>query len=204
MTSITSVYTTETTTVVPTTTTSEEPAVTTFNIIAEGGPADGIVMGQKENYYNLQFSSNPDWEPVGLILEQGTGYLRRANPYYPNLPLVCIRWATGTVPNPGLFVDCSASDTWFGAPIKCDLKTGGELSCSVPAGHCRRYTIPPRNNDAWDCQVDTGVFQNFFTEETTDEDGVTFYQNWMGFAGYEGQGFSNPLESVTFRWRSAD
>ncbi|KAF4444203.1 hypothetical protein FACUT_784 [Fusarium acutatum] len=204
MTLITSLDTTETPTLVPTTTTSEEAAVTTFNIIAEGGPADGIVMGQRENYYALQFSSNPDWEPVGLILEQGTGYLRRADPYRPIFPLVCIHWASGTVPNPGVLIDCSASDTLFGAPIQCDLKTGGELSCSVPAGHCRRYTIPPRDNDAWDCQADTGVFRDFYTEETTDEDGVTFYQSWMGFEGYEGQGFPNPLESVTFRWRSAD
>ncbi|KAK2931750.1 hypothetical protein FoTM2_009266 [Fusarium oxysporum f. sp. vasinfectum] len=89
---ITSLDTTETTTLVPTTTTSEEPAVTTFNIIAQGGPADGIVMGQRENYYNLEFSSNPAWEPVALILEEGTGYLRRADPYRPNFPLVCIRW----------------------------------------------------------------------------------------------------------------
>jgi hypothetical protein len=26
----------------------------------------------------------------------------------------------------------------------------------------------------------------------------------MGFEGYEGQGDFNPLEPVTFRWRSAD
>ncbi|EWG54134.1 hypothetical protein FVEG_12422 [Fusarium verticillioides 7600] len=202
--SITSLDTTETTMLVPTTTTSEEAAVTTFNIIAEGGPADGIVMGQKENYYNLQFSSNSAWEPAALVLEQGTGYLRRADPYNPNFPLVCIRWAAGTVPNPGWFVDCSASNTYFGAPITCDLKSGGELSCSIPAGHCRHYTIPPRDNDAWDCQADTGVFRNFYTEESTDDYGVTFYAPWMGFEGYEGQGDFNPLEPVTFRWRSAD
>ncbi|SCV51681.1 uncharacterized protein FFB14_12143 [Fusarium fujikuroi] len=200
----TSLDTTETTTLVPTTTTSEEPAVTTFNIIAEGGPADGIVMGQKENYYNLQFSSNSAWEPVALVLEQGTGYLRRADPWNPNFPLICIRWGSGTAPNPGWFVDCSASDTNFGPPIKCDLKSGGELSCSISAGHCRHYTIPPRDNDAWDCQADTGVFRNFYTEEDTDDFGVTFYRPWMGFEGYEGQGDYNPLESVTFRWRSAD
>ncbi|EMT67736.1 hypothetical protein NOF04DRAFT_1017008 [Fusarium oxysporum II5] len=204
MTLITSLDTTETTTVAPTTTTSEEPAVTTFNIVAEGGAVDGIVMGQKEDYYNLQFSTNPAWEPVALILEEGTGYLRRADPYRPNFPLVCIRWGSGTVPNPGWFIDCSASDTYYGAPIKCDLKTSGELSCSISAGHCRHYTIPPRDNDAWDCQADDGVFRNFYTEESTDEDDVTYYDPWMGFGGYEGKGFYNPLEPVTFRWRSAD
>ncbi|KAF5533811.1 hypothetical protein FMEXI_11603 [Fusarium mexicanum] len=204
---ITSLDTTETTALVPTTTTSEEPAVTTFNIIAEGGPADGIVMGQRANYYDPQFASNPAWEPVALILEQGTGYLRRADPWNPIFPLICIRWGSGTEPSPGWFIDFSASDSYFGAPIKCDLKSGGELSCSIPAGHCRHYTIPPRDNDAWDCQADTGVFQNFYTEESADDNGVTFYEPWMGsegLEGYEGQGLPNPLESVTFRWTSAD
>jgi hypothetical protein len=161
-------------------------------------------MGQKENYYNLQFSTNPAWQPVALILEEGTGYLRRADPYRPNFPLICIRWGSGTVPNPGWFVDCSASDHYYGAPIKCDLKAGGELSCSIPAGHCRYYTIPPRDNDAWDCQADDGVFRNFYTEESLDEDDVTYYVPWMGFGGYEGKGYVNTLEPVTFRWRSAD
>ncbi|KAF4948200.1 hypothetical protein FGADI_9828 [Fusarium gaditjirri] len=201
---ITSLDTTEITTFVPTTTTSEEPAVTTFNIVAEGGAVDGMVMGQVEDRYSVQFSSNPAWEPAALVLEEGTGYLRRADPYSPNFPLICIRWGSGTVPNPGWFIDCSASDTYYGSPIKCDLKTDGELSCSIPAGHCRHYTIPPRDDDAWDCQADDGFFRNFYTEETTDENGVIYYQPWMGFGGYEGQGFYNPLEPVTFRWRSAD
>ncbi|KAF9771861.1 hypothetical protein IL306_010479 [Fusarium sp. DS 682] len=187
----------------PTTTSSEEPAVTTFNIIAEGSPIDGLVMGQREDRNYLQFSTNFDWKPAALILEEGTGYLRRADPYNSNFPLICIRWASGLIPNPGWFIDCSASDSYYGAPIKCDLKAGGELSCSIHAGHCRYYTIPPRDDDAWDCKADDGVFHDFYTEEVVDEDGLIAYSPWMGFQGFEGKGFVNALEPVTFRWRSA-
>ncbi|KAM0549564.1 hypothetical protein ACHAPJ_009380 [Fusarium lateritium] len=166
-------------------------------------------MGQKDNYFNLQFSQDVEWKPAALTLEKDTGYLRRADPWNPNFPLICIRWASGLVPNPGWFVDCSGgTDSWDNMihPIKCELKAGGELSCSIPAGHCRYYKQPPRDNDGWDCQGDDGEFHDFYTQMAVDDSGVTYYSPWMGFSGFEGQGdgFGNDLESVKLRWRSAD
>ncbi|KAF4437487.1 hypothetical protein F53441_13024 [Fusarium austroafricanum] len=191
-----------------TTTLEAELIVTNFHIIADGGEADDITMGQVDNYFRLQFSSDSAWIPAALTLEKDTSYLRRVDPFRPNFPLVCVRWATGLVPNPGWFVDCNASDSVGNMvhPIKCELKAGGELSCSIGAGHCRHYLIPPRDNDGFDCQPDDGEFHNLYTEKGADYNGVTFYGPWMGSEGFGGQQnlFGNVLEPVTFRWISVD
>ncbi|KAF4338225.1 hypothetical protein FBEOM_7890 [Fusarium beomiforme] len=206
-TAVASIDTTESsTTAFTTTTTSSEPAVTTFNIIAEGGPADGLIMGQRDNMFYLQFSIHPDWKPTALILEQGTGYLRRADPWNPVLPLVCFRWYTGQDPLPGWLVDCSAENDFGGMahPIKCELKSGGQLSCSTRAGHCAPY-VAPRDKIEYDCQEDDGYMTGFYTQEEVSEEDITYYAPWMGFEGFQGlSSDGQPLVPLQLRWQRAD
>ncbi|KAJ3547282.1 hypothetical protein NM208_g1580 [Fusarium decemcellulare] len=195
---------TESSSITSTTTSSEpDPVITNFNIIADGGSADGLVLGRRPNQGSLQFSGSSDWEPAKLYLEEGTGYLKVVDPTYPLFPLVCLRWGTGTDPtNPGWFSDCRADDTFGNMlhPITCELNKGGRLSCTTGAGHCRYYLVPPRMTDGWDCQADDGTYTSFYTESVS-EDGLAWFSPWMGFEGYEG---SQELEPLNFRWQSAD
>ncbi|KAF4458286.1 hypothetical protein FALBO_14983 [Fusarium albosuccineum] len=195
---------TESSSIASTTTSSEpDPVITNFNIIADGGSADGFTLGRRPNQGSLQFSESSDWVPAKLYLEEGTGYLKVVDPTYPIFPLVCLRWGTGTDPtNPGWFTYCKADQTNGNMvhPITCELKKGGRLSCTTGAGHCRYYEVPPRMTDGWDCQADDGTYTGFYTESASD-DGLSWFNPWMGFEGYEG---SLGLEPLNLRWQSAD
>ncbi|KAK7414826.1 hypothetical protein QQX98_006341 [Neonectria punicea] len=166
-------------------------AIPTFNLVANGGSADGETVDGNPNLYAARAvlgSDSPGLTAIPLFLEEGTGRLKTT---YTNNYL-CVLWAGNADPVPAEVMFCN--DISFGiAPehrlqyITCEAKDDHGISCTAPAGHCIQVAAP-RDRFETRCSFDTGLsFEQFYVKYELFDVGSYSYHLYMGLeeGGYE-------------------